>query len=107
MSDEIKETEVKECNCFCHSKEFRKFLTIALGTFVGVFCALSLFAALQKPPMVIPAHHPPFAAAPCPCHRIGHFDKGDRFEKRDFHKMKMVKPERKSPFEEQKAETDD
>ena len=37
--------------CFCKSKWFRKFLTTALGSFVGVFCALSLFAALHKPPM--------------------------------------------------------
>ena len=37
--------------CFCQSKWFRKFLTTALGTFVGVFCALSLFAAMHKPPM--------------------------------------------------------
>lgn len=45
VNEEVKNT------CFCQSKGFRKFLTIALGTFVGVFCALSLFAALHKPPM--------------------------------------------------------
>ena len=50
MTDENKTIEVKN-ECFCQSKGFRKFLTIALGTFVGVFCALSLFAALHKPKM--------------------------------------------------------
>ena len=50
MSEENKIVEVKQ-ECFCQSKGFRKFLTTALGTFVGVYCALSLFAALHKPPM--------------------------------------------------------
>ena len=45
MSDEIKIEEEKNCNCFCHSKGFRKFLVVAAGTFVGVYLALSLFAA--------------------------------------------------------------
>ena len=103
MSDEIKETEVKECNCFCHSKGFRKFLTIALGTFVGVFCALSLFAALHKPPMPMP--YP--CARPCPIQMRGHFDRGPGFERGNFHKIKMHKIERKAPFEAQKPEVDD
>ena len=49
MSDEIKvnHEENRECKCLCHSKAFKKFLVVALGSFVGVFCALSLFAALQ------------------------------------------------------------
>ncbi len=42
--------------CFCKSKWFRKFLLTALGSFVGVFFALCLFAALHKPPMM----HCPF-----------------------------------------------
>ena len=37
MSDEIKIEEEKKCNCFCHSKGFRKFLVVAAGTFVGVY----------------------------------------------------------------------
>lgn len=84
MSDEIKVETKEECKCFCHSKGFRKFLVVATGTFVGVFCALSLFAALHKPPM-----------PPCPCGAYPmmrppmahphHFDKGPRG---DFHKMK-------------------
>lgn len=104
MSDENKETEVKECNCFCHSKGFRKFLTIALGTFVGVFCALSLFAALHKQPMIIPQN--PYAR-PCPCQHMERFGRGPRFDKADFVKHKMHKQERKSPFETQKTDIDD
>ncbi|MBQ8847420.1 MAG: hypothetical protein IJ003_00575 [Candidatus Gastranaerophilales bacterium] len=52
MSEEIKIDTNKEC--FCKSKGFRSFLVVSLGSFVGVFCALSLFAALHKPPMM---HH--------------------------------------------------
>lgn len=48
MTEEM--NEEKKCNCFCHSEGFRDFLKIALGSFVGVFLALSLFAALHKPP---------------------------------------------------------
>lgn len=85
MTDEMN-VEIKEekCNCFCHSKGFRKFLITATGTFVGVFCALSLFAALHKPPMMMP----------CPCHRMmmppmaypcPQFNKG-MHKPMDFHK---------------------
>ena len=75
--------------CFCQSKSFRKFLTIALGTFVGVFCALSLFAALHKPKM-----------PPCPfayghmmrpaMHCQHHFNH-HRMHRGDFHHKKMIK----------------
>ena len=56
MTDENKEVNEMENQrenreCFCQSKWFRKFLVTTAGTFVGVFCALSLFAALHKPPM--------------------------------------------------------
>ena len=89
MTEENHNVEVKEekCNCFCHSKGFRKFLVVALGSFVGVFCALSLFAALHKPPMMVPT-------CPCGCqmmmrHHYGHhFDRGE-FKK--FHKHHMMK----------------
>lgn len=89
MSDEIKIEEEKKCDCICHSKGFRKFLTVAAGTFVGVYLALSLFAAIHKPPMPVPMQ------APCPCqqmmfrHHFGpqHFDREFRG---DFHK-KMIK----------------
>ena len=50
MTEEMEKTTLKE-ECFCKSKGFRKFLVVAGGSFVGVFCALSLFAALHKPPM--------------------------------------------------------
>ena len=93
MTEEVKVTEEKECKCFCKSEGFRKFLTIALGTFVGFYCALSLFAALHRPPMM-----PPHAFGPhgmkygCPVqmmHQHHHF-KGDR--------AKFERPERPAPF---------
>ena len=59
MSEE-KNVEKKECDCLCKNENFKKFVVVATGSFVGVFCALSLFAALHKPPM------------PCPCHRFKH-----------------------------------
>ena len=88
MTEEIKETEIKE-ECFCKSKSFRKFLIIAGGSFVGVFCALSLFAALNKPPLpsapigpitpMVGAYGHPYAGhhmkhfkrhnCDCPCHK--------------------------------------
>ena len=88
MSEEIKIEEEKKCNCFCQSKGFRKFLTIALGTFVGVYTALCLFTAIHKPPM------PVFMPAPCPCQQMmhrpnfehHHFNRGYRD---DFHKKMM------------------
>lgn len=77
MSEEIKETK---CNCFCNSKAFKKFVTIALGTFAGVYMALSLFTAIHKPPM------------PCPCH-FGHpmYTQGQFRHHKDFHGKKFHK----------------
>ena len=52
---EVKETKEQknECNCmFC--KSVKKVLTIALGTFIGFYCAMSMFFALHRPPMM---HH--------------------------------------------------
>lgn len=109
MSNENYNVEVKEekCNCFCHSKGFRKFLIHALGSFVGVFFALTLFAALHKPPMMMP---PMPMGCPCGCHggyhvmmkHHHHFDGAPRGE---FHK-KMMKErfEGKAPV---KVEIDD
>ncbi len=54
MSDETKVlNEVKdECACKCEfCKCIKKILAIAIGTFVGFYCALSLFFALHRPPM--------------------------------------------------------
>ena len=106
MSDEIKVTnEIEnkpEHKCICQSEFFRKFLVIALGTFVGFYCALSLFAALHKPPMM---HHQGFGGpapivAPCPCgcmHRH-HFKGGEvKFDKKIKHGE-----HRQAPFDAQR-----
>ncbi len=82
MTDENKIVEEK-CDCLCKNKYFRKFIVVAAGTFVGAFFALSLFAALNKPPQPMPM--------PCPCQQFRpdfsqqHFDRGLRG---DFHKIK-------------------
>ena len=102
MSDENKVVIENEHKCFCQSKGFRKFLVIALGTFVGVYSALCLFAALHKPPIF----RGDMGFAPCPCQTMmihkhylkkhdGHFD-------RKFKDM-----ERKAPFEAQKDTDND
>ena len=86
MTDENKiVVETKEC--FCQSKWFKKFLVKALAVFVGTYCALSLFAALHKPPMPpCPfAHHmkrPPIH------HYYGNYNRDFR---KDFHYKKMMK----------------
>ena len=91
MSDEVKVTEGKECKCLCNNKEFKKFLVIALGTFVGAYAALSLFAALHRPPAMMPCPcgfgRPAPIAAPCPYGFQKHnFNKDFRGEKGKFHK---------------------
>ena len=88
MTEEIKNENLKDDNsvCICQSKGFRKFLIIAGGTFVGAFCAMSLFAALHKPPMM-----------GCPCHfkmmppppMMQQFDRMDRGPRGDFHKKHL------------------
>ena len=70
IKQEIKENE-KQCKCLCCSEGFRDFLKIALGSFVGVFFALTLFAALHKPPMP-PC---PFGMMRPPIHHGHHFKK--------------------------------
>ena len=109
MTDEIKNEEKNECKCFCKSKEFKKFLITSLGTFVGVYCALSLFAALHRPPMM--PHHAytfPGMRYGCPCkmikHHNHHFVKGvmpdrTRFQKSNLDKYSPV------PFESQQPNT--
>ena len=75
MSDEQKVTiETKEEHkCFCQSKGFRKFLVIALGTFVGVYSALCLFTALHRPMMPPQGPCPYFGMRHgCPCRMIEH-----------------------------------
>lgn len=91
----IQTVEVKRIN-FWETEGFKKFLTTALATFVGVFCALTLFAALHKPPMK-PCHMGPHHMKhPAMYHRYDgynhhhRFDRGPRgdfhrkFERRDF-----------------------
>ena len=106
MSDEIKQE--KECKCFCHSKGFKKFLTVAIGTFVGVYCALCLFTALHKPPMIIPAPFGYQSMQGCPCqmHHKHHYDRIGRHGKGDFKQVPQKNFERKTPFEAQRAEED-
>lgn len=94
MSEENNVNETK-CNCFCHSKGFRKFLVVATGTFVGVYSALSLFAAIHRPPMPVPC--------PCGCPMMRppmahpmHMDKFDRASKGEFKVMKH-KMDKKMP----------
>ena len=86
MTEEINQ-EIKEerkCTCICCSEGFRDFLKIALGSFVGVFLALTLFAALHKPPM--PPCHGGFMMPPRGIHHMQRFDRGPRG---DFQKFKM------------------
>ena len=60
MSEENMEKQEEKCNCGCETKcpmmseDFRKFLIVTVGTFLGVFFALNLFAALNKPSMPCP-----------------------------------------------------
>ena len=89
MSEDCKTEEKQEC--FCKSKGFRKFLTIALGTFVGVYAALCLFTAMHRPPVMPPCPYgfypPASVAAPCPYQFKGHhFNKNFKMEKGNFHK---------------------
>lgn len=92
MSNENYNVEVKDerHECFCHSKWFRKFLIISLGTFVGVYFALCLFTAIHKPPMM-----PRPFACPCGCmmkhSHHHHFDRGSRGDFYQDMQDKMVK----------------
>ena len=98
MPEEIKNTEEKEKTCFCQSKAFRNFLTIAFGTFVGVYCALCLFAALHRPPMMPPMRG--FHNGGCPIqimHHKHHFDKTTRANRGDFQRQQVEG--QRTPFE--------
>jgi len=90
MTDEIRVEDHHEHHheCLCQSKWFKKFLIVTLGTFTGAFLALSLFAALNKPPVIIP-----MGGCPCGCQGMArpfmaphHWDRGFRG---DFHKKMM------------------
>ena len=102
MSDEIKVTEEKkECKCFCCSEGFRKFLIVAIGSFVGVYCALSLFAAIHRPPVPPCPFGPQFGRIPCQAIVMPpRFDRG----RGDFHKKLPGNFGQKAPFEAQRPE---
>ncbi|MBQ3640681.1 hypothetical protein II906_01950 [bacterium] len=70
MADENKNIEEVQANepkpCFLckklgESEYLKKFITITLGSFAGVYLALSLFAYVHKPPVyehkMPPMHH--------------------------------------------------
>ena len=91
MSDENKEVqEVKEeCKCFCRSEGVKKFVVVALGTFVGVYAALSLFAFVHRPPCPPCPYGNPFVRPPM--HNGQHFDKGQFPPRGAFHRVKFDK----------------
>ena len=84
------EVKNETCKCFCQSEWFKKFLTKALAVFVGTYCALSLFAALHKPPMPpCPFAKGPMMRPAMHCHH--HHFHGQKDFRRDFHHKKMMK----------------
>ena len=105
MSEENKTVEVKQ-ECFCKSEWFKKFITKTLAVFIGTLCALSLFAALHKPPVMKPVTFHGGMMRPCHC-QMHHFYKhkpyrGDfqrKFEKKDFQRVEKRDFERKVPIE--------
>ena len=48
--------EKQECKCMLQCECFKKFLVVMMGSFIGVFFALSLFAAVNKPCPAMPKH---------------------------------------------------
>ena len=113
MSEEIKATEEKDC-CVCKlikCESCRKFLIVALGTFVGVFCALSLFAALHKPPVMGPVPGPQFRHGVPQMERgfrphHPHFNKGAMPNKEEFRKHHEMRKELKAPKDAPKPEAE-
>ena len=100
----MSEEEKIETKCFCQNKAFRKFLVIALGTFVGVYAALSLFAATHRPPMrpcPMGFGGPAPVVAPSPFHKHHHFNKDFKEDVGGFHKAVKVQPT-SAPFEEKR-----
>ena len=110
MSDEVKVIHEDGHKCLCQNESFRKFVVIAAGSFVGVFCALSLFAALHKPPMIFnpyAIHGFGGAMQPCPCRMMPHHMKFEKHIKDDIKKELPRGMNRPSPFEKNKVEVDD
>ena len=113
MSEEINvtnnyEEKNQEHKCICQSKGFKKFLIIALGTFVGVYCALCLFAAIHRPPIMAPGmmyggYPMPGIARPCPCKTMHHH----HFKEENINKGAVPSQTgRTAPFQD-KADVDD
>ena len=94
----------KKTECFCKSEFFRKFLVVALGTFVGAFCALSLFFALNKPPM------PPIPPMPYgPGYGYHQMHKCDCMHHKKMMMKKFIKHHKdfKKPIEQKIPDTED
>lgn len=92
MSEELENTAREYC--ICKTKFFKKFLVIALGSFVGVFCALSLFCFTHRPPMHhmmnFPQMFPPVIIQQdggCKCHKMMKRFHNDKEFKKEFDKM--------------------
>lgn len=88
MTEEIKNEENREM-CICKSKCFREVLKIALGSFIGVYLALSLFASMHKPPMpchMMHHHHHHMMMHDTMGHQKGNFGKMDKFSPEHFKK---------------------
>ena len=85
----MSEEEKTETKCICQNENFKKFVVIALGTFVGVYAALSLFAATHRPPMrPCPMGYGSRGqiGAPCPFKQHHRFNKHIKGDRQDFHK---------------------
>ena len=86
-NEEIKdvEQEKKECNCeFC--RVAKKVLTIAIGTFIGFYCAMSLFYLMHRPTVM------------CPCHKFKKPYGIERFEHRGKFQGEHMKMKGEKPF---------
>lgn len=100
MSDEkiLEEKNQCKCGCICHNEFFQRTVAVAIGSFVGVFCAISLFAALHKPPMPCPMGpmHPQMRP-PIEYNR-GHIDRyknhHGEFKKDHYEKYEKIKKDK-------------
>ena len=91
MTEEVKVEETKECKCFCRSEGVKKFVIVALGTFVGFYAAMSLFVATHRPPCYMMKGH---YMRPAIEHRLDF-----RGPHRHFRGQFPVRPGEKAPFE--------
>ena len=97
VSTENKEVKDSNCTCLCAHPLTKKILTIALGSFIGCYCALSLFSAIHKPPI---PKMPPMGLPPAQQmmyhphhHSISDFERRPHFdkEKHNFNQSKDFK----------------